>query len=170
MATSGTSLSVQFRSNVNRTVAGSGVTTFAQHQIDRALSWDNGVLANQADLVWQTTNTLATGATTSHDLSGSLTDATGATTVFVRFKAIVFYSDGSNTTNLTLFNDAAGIVGGLLAANTNAVTVRPGGLFAVGCTDVTGYTVTNTTADLLKVTNAAGASATYTLIVVGCSA
>lgn len=170
MPIANTSLDVSFRSLVSRTPAGSLVSASANHLIGKSLNWDNGTNANQADLIYQKSGSLATGATDSTiDLAGTLADATGGTTVFARVKLVMVASDSSNTTNLTIGAGSNAFIG-FWGANTHTITIRPGGVFLVGSLDATSYTVTAGTADILQIVNSAGATATYQVLVVGSSA
>jgi len=60
-----------------------------------------------------------------------------------------------------------------LLGATHTLTLRPGAFVAVGtgAADATGYAVTATTADLLKIANSgAGTSVTYDIHIIGASA
>jgi hypothetical protein len=134
-----------------------------------AISLASGTGANQADKVWTDTRTLTTGATDSLDLAGTLTDVYGATITLARVKAILIKAASGNTTDLQLARPAAnGLV--LFAAASDAITIKPGGFIAWGAPDATAIPVTAGTGDLISVVNAAGASATYDIVVIGASA
>src|SRR5262249_1636986 len=136
--------------------------------VDRTypLNWLDGVGDNQAQKVWAAQRTVATGATDDVDLFGVLTDAFGATFSPTKTKAVIIIAAGGNTTNLTV-----GAVGGATAfvgwfgANTHSEQVQPGG-WSVHIAPKTGWT-NAAGADILRIVNAAGASATYDIIVVG---
>jgi hypothetical protein len=66
--------------------------------------------------------------------------------------------------------DAAAWLGPFGAIN-DTIHVRPGGIFAVACTDATAWPVTATTADILQVANSgAGTSVTYSIGILATSA
>lgn len=137
--------------------------------IDRttSISHADGTGANQAAILWSDTRTLTTGATESLDLSGTaLTDAFGAAVALTSIKGIVLYSSTANTTNLTIGNVANGLAT-IFGAATQSLTLHPGELLVKWTPLAAGYVVTAGTADLLKVANAAGASAIYDIIIIG---
>ncbi|WP_157548143.1 hypothetical protein [Micromonospora sp. ATCC 39149] len=130
----------------------------------------NGTGANQADLIWQDTRTLAASGTENLDLAGVLTDAFGATLTFARIKAVVVAAAAGNTNNVNVIREGTNGVPLFLAAG-DGVPVRPGGAFAWAATDATGVAVTAGTGDLLTVTNSgAGSSVTYDIVIIGASA
>jgi hypothetical protein len=110
--------------------------------------------------------TLATNTAESLDLSGTALDNIfGVDLALTKLKGLFIWSLATNTTDLTIGNVTNGIVGPFSAA-THAVVVKPGGFF--GWADpLLGTDVTAGTADLLKVANAAGASATYNIVALG---
>lgn len=127
-----------------------------------------GTSASQADLMFADTRTLTTGAADSLDLYGGLTNVFGASLSFVKVKGIYIKASTANTTVLTIGNGTNPFTGPLGAA-AHTVALSAGGELYV--TDpVTGWTVTGSTADILKITNASGASASYDIIAWGCSA
>jgi len=130
----------------------------------------SGTGANQADMLWHDTRTLAASGTEDLDLAGVLVNGLGDTQTFARVKAIFVTAAAGNTNNVNVTRPAANGVPLFLAAG-DGVAVRPGGMFAAVAPDATGYAVTGATGDLLTVTNsAAGTSVTYSVIVIGASA
>lgn len=137
--------------------------------IAAAIALATGTGANQADKFWSDTRTVTTGATDSLDLAGSLTDVFGATITLARVKAIYVKAAAANTTDLQIARPAAnGLV--LFAAASDAINLKPGGVFLWCCPDATAIPVTAGTGDLLSIINAAGASANYDIAIVGSSA
>jgi len=137
--------------------------------VQASITLDNGTGANQADKVFTDTRTVTTGATDSIDLAGSLTDAFGATITLARVKAILVKAASGNTTDLSVARPAAnGAV--LSSAASDAIVVKPGGVFFWAAPDATAIPVTAGTGDLLSIINAAGASANYDIVIVGASA
>ncbi len=131
-----------------------------------------GTGAGQADKIWTDQRTLAASATEDLDLAGVLVDAFGAAITFARIKAILIRAAAGNANNVVVGAAASAQWSTLLGA-TGTVILRPGAvaLVAAGAADATGYAVTATTADLLKVANSgAGTGVTYDIAVVGCSA
>jgi hypothetical protein len=148
------------------------VTATARKTLSETL--DSGTGAGQADLVFCDTRSLATGATENLDLAGgSLTSPLGAALTFVEVVGILVVAASANTTDLTVGNGTNPVVGGPFGATgTNTIVLQPGGVFLwqVGSSATSAVQVTAATADILKVTNAAGATASYDIVLIGRSA
>lgn len=132
----------------------------------------SGAGAGLADRVYHKRRTLAASATEDLDLAGVLTDPLGATITFARIKALFIAADAANVNNVVV-GAAASNAWATLLNSTGTLTLRPGTVLAAiaGPADATGWAVTATTADLLRVANSAGGSAvTYDIVAVGCSA
>lgn len=127
----------------------------------------NGVGASQADKIWSDQRTLATAATDDLDLKGALADAFGAAFTPARVKVLYIYAASGNTTNLTIGGDANSVP--FFDAAADSVTLKPGGVLVLVDPGATGYVVTADTGDIIQVANAAGASATYNIVVIGSS-
>jgi hypothetical protein len=155
---------------VTSRVGRTNVTGNVAEQI--GMTFASGTSAGQADKWVSAERTLTTGQTEDLDLSGTLTDIFGATVTLAEIVGFALYSLPANTTNLTVGAASSNQWTGALNA-TGTVTLRPGQWMAFGCslsTDATGFPVTAGTGDLLKVLNAAGASATYRVYALGRSA
>lgn len=149
---------------------GSQVTIPAN--IRQAVQLGAGTGAGKADLVFADRRVLAASASDSLDLAGSLVDTAGATITFARIKGLYVSADPANT-NSVIIGAAASAPWTTLLGATGTVTLRPGSSFLVmaGQADATGYAVTATTADLLKIANSAGGtSVSYDLVLIGSSA
>lgn len=143
---------------------------------------NTGTAVGQADLIFHDQRTLVASASEDLDLAGVLTDAFGTALTFARIKGLIVAARGvtdangvttTPNTNSVVVGAAAGAPWTTLLNSTGTVTLRPGAVFAAfaGDTDATGYAVTATTADLLKVANSAGStSVTYDIVVIGASA
>lgn len=126
-----------------------------------------GATANAASVMWSDRRTLASGASESLDLNGTaLVDGLGAAVALARIKGIIIRAAVGNTTDLTIGNVANGI-STIFGAATQSMTLQPGELLIKMTPSAAGYLVTAGTADLLRIVNAAGASATYDIIVIG---
>lgn len=125
--------------------------------VGRSVTWTSGTAAGQVDKVWTDTRQIAASSTDDIDLAGSLTDAFGAAFTPAKIKALVVVAHATNTNNVVIGGDAAAWQGPFGATN-DTIHVRPGGIFAVACTDNTAWPVTATTADILQVANSAGGS------------
>lgn len=145
-----------------------GIFTFDQtisKKFDLALT--DGTATGKANRVYSAEVTLASGATQDVDLSGALEDILGEALAFVNVRLIAMQAHATNTTNVTIGNDAAAFVGPF-GAGTHTLVLKPGDIFVVG--GRTGYVVTATTADILQFTNAAGAQAKVDLVILGTDA
>lgn len=129
-------------------------------------SWLDGTGANQANNLWSDTRTLSSGSSENLDLAGSLANALGATLTFTGIKGLLIAASASNTTNLTVGNVTNGITG-FLGAATHSILLHPGSMFLITSPAAAGYGVTASTADLIKIANAAGASASYDIAIWG---
>ncbi|MEV8042458.1 hypothetical protein AB0P02_01255 [Streptomyces griseoluteus] len=144
----------------------------APQSLSRQMQLGNGTGAGKADKVFSDRRTIAASANDDLDLAGVLLDAFGATITFARVKGLFIAAAAANTNNLIVGAAATNPWAALLGA-TGTLTVRPGGFVAVGTgqTDATGYTVTPSTGDMLRVTNGgAGSSVTYDIHIIGASA
>ncbi len=126
----------------------------------------DGSGSGQANKVYLATRTVLTAANDDLDLAGVLADPFGVTLTFATIKAIVIRADPANTTNLTVSPGATNGFTGPFGATAHTVQVRPGGALVFAAPQ-TGWTVTPSTGDTLRIANAAGASATYTIEIVG---
>jgi hypothetical protein len=108
---------------------------------------------------------LSSGGTDNLDLAGTLTDAFGAILTFATIKAIIFESDPGNTVDITVGNHATAAFVGPFGAAAHTVALRPGGLLMFVAPQ-TGWTVTPTTADIIKVL-AGAAAVNYRVHLIG---
>lgn len=135
--------------------------------VKKQIELANGVGASQADKVYSKTYSILTGATEDIDVQAALVDALGAAFTPAKLKVVYIYSRPANTTNLTLFGDANSVPILNTAATTS--TLLPGGLFLVAQPPLAGIAVTAGTGDIIQIVNAAGATATVDVILVGTS-
>ena len=130
-----------------------------------------GTGANQADLLWTDTRTIAASGTDDLDLAGVLTDAFGDTATFARVKGLIVRAADGNTNNVVIGAAASNQFVGFFGASTHTVAVRPGGVFTIYSPDATAYAVTASTADLLRIANSSsGTAVTYDIVIIGASA
>ena len=151
---------------------GTGSAASAVIDLDQALTLAHGTGAGQADRLYSAQRTLAASANETLDLAGVLTDAFGATITFARIKAFYIVADAGNANNVIIGDATSNAWAALLNAD-GTITLRPGGWIGGGCgsLDATGWVVTATTGDLLKVANSgAGSAVTYDIVLIGCSA
>ena len=138
----------------------------------------DGAAAGQANAVFHDQRTIPASGTESLDLAGALVGPSGAAVTFARVKGLLIAAAPSssstpgapvNANDIIIGNDAASWASWLGAA-THTIRLRPGAFIAlgVGPLDATGYVVTPTTADILKITNGgAGSSVTYDIVIIG---
>jgi len=128
----------------------------------------NGTSANQSDLIFWDTRSLA--ATSENlDLAGSLTDAFGNTLTFADITCL--YIENNNTTagqDLLVGGAASAQFVNWVADASDIVKVRANGILLLWA-PMDGYAVTATTADLLKI-DAGANTVSYDIILVGTSA
>lgn len=133
----------------------------------------SGTGAGSADLMFSDTRTIAASSNDDLDLAGGLTDNLGTTLTFVKVKALIVVAAAANTNNVLVGGDATNTFLTWVESEPDAVVLRPGAglaLFA-GSADATGYAVTASTGDLLRIRNSgAGTSVTYDIVIVGTSA
>lgn len=155
------------------------VLTWANAVNSSNFSWSktlaNGTGAGNAQYVYVTQPSIAASSSLNIDLAGSVTDVYGNTITFAKIKVI--YVELTTTTAASTIDvggaSSAGFANWISSAGTFAtdqpkVRVRNGGIFFLGCTDGTGYAVTATTADILKITNNDGAvAASLNILIVG---
>lgn len=142
----------------------------AEHAIEYGPSWPftDGTGANQVQQVFADTRTLAASGTENLDLSGTLTNAFGATIAFTKVKALVIRAAAANTNDVLVGGAGANACFSFFNASTDKVRVKPGGVMALVAPDANGYAVTAATADLLTVANGgAGTGVTYDVILIG---
>jgi hypothetical protein len=134
----------------------------------KSIALADGTDANEADVVYSQSATILTAGTLSLDLNGSLEDALGAAFTPAKLRAVLIYSRPTNTTNLTCLGDAASVP--ILNTAATTFTLAPGGLFLMVAPAAAGIAVTATTGDIVKIVNAAGASAVVDVVLIGTSA
>lgn len=131
-------------------------------------TYSNGTGANQANMVWSDTRTLAASGTENLDLAGGLTNAFGTTITFTKIKEIIIVAASGNTNNVLVGGHATLAFATWVSSPTDIIVIRPGGYFALGATDATAYAVTAATGDLLTIANSGGTTGvTYDIILVG---
>jgi hypothetical protein len=141
-------------------------TSEANINLAQTILLASGTGAGKADRIYQKAFSIAGSGSLSTDLAGALVDILGNALVFAKVKAIIVIT-GANAGNI--------IVGGgsnclaFLSDVSDKIPVKPNGFMALGTSGV-GVTVTADTADILKLENAGGSTATGKLIVIGESA
>jgi hypothetical protein len=147
-----------------------GINVTPEARLNYAKNWDvtSGNGADQAEELYYADRTLTTGANEDLDLTGTFfQNDFGANITFTKIKAVLIESLAANTTNITIGAAAATQFVGWFGAATHTIILSPGDFFAIAKRGTAGWAVGAGASDLLRVTNAAGASATYRIIIVG---
>ncbi len=155
---------------VGSTLSGSAGLATVSAPIDQIwdASYSNGTGSGQCDVVFSTSYTIGTGATQSIDVTGTLTNALGATVTLAKIKVLAIRSRGTNTTNVTISRPASNGLVLFGAASGSLSALEPNGKFLFD-SPVAGVAVTAATGDLLSITNASGASAVVDVYIAGTS-
>ncbi|MBI4800636.1 MAG: hypothetical protein HY794_18250 [Desulfarculus sp.] len=136
--------------------------------IDHVEDFSDGTGANQAQLIYADTRTLAASATEELDLAASLKDALGRTLTFTAIKALFVRAADGNANNVEVGGAAANGFIGWAGDPTDKLVLRPGGAFMLLDPGAGGYAVTAGTGDLLKIANSgAGTGVTYDIVIMG---
>jgi hypothetical protein len=139
--------------------------------LNASWTWNvaTGTGSGQADKIWSDTRSLGASATEDLDLSGVLTDLFGTVT-FAKMKAFAIRSAAANLNNINVSRPAGATGVPWFLAVSDGFVLTPGGMFLYALPQ-TGITVTNSTADLITITNAAGTNTvSYDVVIVGTSA
>lgn len=131
----------------------------------------SGTGADQADLTFADTRTLSASSTESLDLAGGLTDALGNTLTFASVKALIVVAAAANTNDVIVGGAASNAFSTMFGDATDTIKVPPGGVMVLADFGATGFAVTASTGDLLKIANGgSGTSVSYDILIVGDSA
>lgn len=131
------------------------------------MSIASGNGASQADKMFSDTRTVAGSADDDLDLYGTLTDPLGATLSFASIKAIYIKAGASNANDLSIGPAASNGFLGPWADASDRVKLKAGEVFLITNRAATGWAVTASTADILRVTNTGSGSVTYDIILIG---
>lgn len=132
----------------------------------------SGVGVNQADILFADERTITTGANDDLDLAGVLSDALGVIIASAELVALlVIWKSKAGvlpTTNLTIGLGTNPVTPGFLGGTLPTIgPIRPGGIVLLASPDAAGLgVITAGSADLLRLTNSAGASATYQIAII----
>lgn len=128
-------------------------------------SFTDGTGANQAKAVFTDTRTIT--ASSSEDLNlDALVDAFGNTIVGTKIKALAVQAASANTNDVVIGGAASNQLATLFGDVSDTIKVKPGGLFLVVAPNATGYAITASTGDLLKIANSSsGSSVSYTIAI-----
>ena len=134
----------------------------------------DGTGADQCDKIWHDSIALATGLSTTLDLSGGLTTTIFGTAVaftFVKVKAVLIVNTSTTAGDELVWNGtiANSWLGPFNGSATSKIEIGPdSALFVSSKKD--GWAVTAGTGDIITITNAAGGTITYKIVIAGTSA
>lgn len=135
--------------------------------LSESIELTTGAGANQANEYFSDRRTLADSATEDLDLAGSLTNGLGVTVALARVK-FIYIKNRSTTQVLSVGGAASNQFINWVGDATDVIKIRPGGFLLLVAPDATGYAVTASTGDKLKIANgAAGQSADYDIVIGG---
>lgn len=128
----------------------------------------DGTGLNKAQICYHDEITLATGNSTSLDLSGGVSHAFGAA-AFTKIKAIMICNKETTAgRSITVGAGSNCLANNAIFADvSDKIRVGPGGIFLITDPSAAGIPVTNSTADILTIANACGADVTYDVVVIG---
>lgn len=156
--------------NVQGTLTASQNLGSASYNLNQtyAINLLQGSGANQADIIYANTYTIAASGTQNIDLYGVLQDAHGNTINMTTVKGLFVYAYPGNTNNVLIGGAGSNPWATWCNAGTDQVTARPGGFILLGCQDVTGYTVNSSTGHVLQLANSSsGTSVQCDIVVIG---
>lgn len=166
------SLSTRIKASIGWTHAETltGVNDNTQNQSSFTFSdtLADGTGADQADLIYVVSGSLAASGTLSIDLAGSVADFFGDTITMARVKTIYIQIDTASSVNV---GGNANPLVNWIADGSDELIIRAGGVFLLHAPDATAYAVTASTGDVLDITNNDGSNAAaYDIAIVGASA
>lgn len=148
-----------------------GSTTYSFSE-NETQTFTHGTGNNQVNQIFTDVRTISASSTESLDLYGGLTNALNTTLNFTKIKVIEIAASSANTNNVLIGGSSAGlagmfVLGGDAVIDDVQMVVPPGGVYLITA-PAAGFTVTNTTGDILKISNSSsGTSVTYTIKIYG---
>ena len=137
--------------------------------ISSLLTLTPGTTAGKADKLYAAQRTIAASSSENLDLAGVLVDPLGATVTFAKVKAILVIAASTNTNNVVVGATGTNAFIGPFVDATDGLSIPPGGAVLITHPGA-GWSVTATTADLLKVANSgSGTGVTYKVVLIGTS-
>lgn len=128
-------------------------------------SFTDGTGANQAKAVFTDTRTISASSSETLDMD-ALVDAFGNTIVGTKVKAIAVQASSGNTNDVLVGGAASNQFAPMFGDVTDVIKVKPGGMMLLVAPNATGYAITASTGDTLKVANSSsGSSVTYTIAI-----
>jgi hypothetical protein len=146
------------------TEAGGSARDNHRMRFQQSFTEGSATTSAQIEIMYRTSGSIASGASTSIDLAGSLVDPLGDTVVFTRIRGLIFQNTG--TTTITIGNAPANgwYAWSSVASSTLSVPASSSIMLA---SPFGAWQVTAGTGDLLQLTNASGGTGTYKLWIIG---
>lgn len=124
----------------------------------------NGTGANQCNMGW--TDTRTTSGNDDLDMAGVLTDAVGAAITFTSIKTIAIKAADANVGNLIVGAEGTNEFASMFGDVSDTLIIPPGGILVLTAPGATGYAVTASTGDKLRIAPSSG-SVTYDIFLLG---
>lgn len=163
-------LSANIKASIDYRLSGSPDLGQASARFDghAAKALANGTGAQQADLVWADTITIAPSSDTTLDLTALANGPLGGTINMAKVKAIHIRAAAANVNNVVVGDAAEDPFVGPLGGTDPTLTVPPGGDVLLSAP--AGGWATASATDLMLANSGAGSSVTLDIVIVGTSA
>ena len=167
MATSLTAnVNVSVKGAITETGLDIGQASFSFNEVF-AQAFAQGVAANQANQMWTDSRSIAGSGNDDIDFAGGITSAFGASITFTSIKAIIIKAAAANANNLIMGNEGTNPFATMFGDPADTLIIQPGGILALTAPGATGYAVTASTGDKLRLTNGGSGTINYDIIVIG---
>lgn len=130
-------------------------------------AFDDGTGADQAQVIFSDTRTLAGSTNESLDLAGGLSHELGGSITFTAAKVLIVKAADGNTGNLRVGAGVTNAFQGWFGASAIGCLVPPGGMLVLVDPGATAEAVTAATGDLLRIENLGGSSNSYDIYIAG---
>lgn len=135
--------------------------------LTKTLQFTNGTIANRFDLLFTDTRSVGSASNDDLDIIDALINGLNEQVQFLKPVGIIIISAAANTTVLTVGAGTNPYIAPWIATG-DGIKVGPGGVFCLVDPDVTGIgAAVAGTGDILRVANAAGATASYDVAIFG---
>lgn len=143
--------------------------------VSQIISLQDGTTSGKADMLFTDVRTVSSASNDDIDLTGVLTDAFGTAFNAAELVALIVInapvSGTANTTDLTIGVGTNPFLGFLGGTTPTVGPLKPAATFMIAAGDAAGIgTVSAGSADILRIANSSGASATYQIGILARSA
>lgn len=165
------SLTAKLYSAIKATLTGTGdfgTPTMTDDTDASPIVLADGTGDGQANAIFESKGrSISASSNETHDLSGGLTDPLGAAVAFTAVKAIEIRAADTNTNNVVIGAAGSNPFLGPLGGTSPTIAIPPGGRLML-IAPHTGWAVTNSSNDSLKVANSGSGSAVkYDIKIIG---